>query len=1259
MVLYHLFTQHAPYLEKDLDSLRKKQIVAFPVRPKKLNSRISSGIDKLIQELTHKDPQVRPSSVEYAVAALRAEIDSTQVLVPRFRSVIVGRDSELASFRNLLHPILEDPGARFIGISGVSGIGKTGLMEQFESIVKVNGARAYVINHHSGSGILEPFTQLLHRVRGESEVPVDLLSHLMDWHQNGIKPKDFAQDFVQFLTQISHAKPIVLCVNDLQWMDEGSLMIYRTILNDEITPITVVGNYRTDELPGHWAELKAELSGRQVFTDFKLKGLNDEEVKGLITNLLGDGVSEGLYRKILSQCSGNPFYIYEYLRALQETKELAFRSGRWQWKSTPNGPAVPVSVVDSISSRLNAIGRQDRDILEYLSLLGRPIHTSWLAQVLESNVESLDERLAVLERLDMVSVSGSLIRPNVLLTHDWLGRVVRQSLTENRKRAIHHDWADLFEVEYQEENSPLLREALVRHLLGAGERLQVSRHIWEVIERLGQGHLYKDAADLAEWGFDSHAIRMRDGERVIQVAELFYLSGRLDKSLNLCQRVLSSQTKLTDQQLARLCSLQARSHLIKGQTRKTVMLSEKAISLLKSEPSRELLAEIQGDLLCALVHLRELRKAERVAEGALQTISTDETGLSRDKLGHALSHYYQIGGDLSQAIRWEVGSIRTALEKGNIVRSAGRIGNLALFFLETGRLARAEKLSRYSLGLGEDLDNKELVMYAKEKLCMYPRKLGRHQESTKVLNELSSTNQRENQNSYIQIEACIELAKNFNSQLFPEFALHRLGECQQMLEGNWVDSSFVDSTIALGWTWLLLGRPEEALTTISRLRPREIPRDRGRYLLLQTEAHLLRGHYGRAWQAACKADDAFPSYMTYYRSKVRLVQGRILLKRDGVEEAEKYIQEGLSIAKEEFYFPMMVEGWTLYAEYLSASGNPSRARTYCLRALQVAAKVERPALHVEVFRTLGGIEAKLGNREIAVRRYSQALQILKERLLHISPSHREAFTKQFILPIEADRDRILPEASKSVPRHFVQLRHLASLIRETRHHGELGKKALKIVRESLPSISANLLLKKPPSEGLAVVASVGRCGRTGKELVAQSWDGEQLVLPQSVSGVSGAEWDSLGIPLCCNGHLLGLLYVEGQGQGISEDELDFLSCVASILELQLANPSETRKVDADSGDSLMLDEARVIVGRHASMQELFAEIQSAASSDSTVLVVGESGTGKELVAQGIHELSDRQQERFLPVNCSALPPDLIESELFGHSRRSFTGAVEG
>ncbi|MEE8348670.1 MAG: sigma 54-interacting transcriptional regulator [Acidobacteriota bacterium] len=399
--------------------------------------------------------------------------------------------------------------------------------------------------------------------------------------------------------------------------------------------------------------------------------------------------------------------------------------------------------------------------------------------------------------------------------------------------------------------------------------------------------------------------------------------------------------------------------------------------------------------------------------------------------------------------------------------------------------------------------------------------------------------------------------------------------------------------------------------------------------------------------------------MPYYRSKVGLVQGEILLKRDRVQEAESYIQEGLSLAKDEFYFPMMVRGWMLYAKYLAAADRLSQARTYCLRALQVAKRVERPALHSEIFHTLGKIEASLGNREAAIQRYSQALQILKARLLHISPHYRQGFSKQFILPIEVDRDEILPTESRTVPRFCVQLRHLANLRGETVCEGEMGERTLEIVAEALPSIAANLLLRNTPSEELSLVASIGRCRRTGKELVAQSWKGERLFLSRNASAVDWDERNSLGIPLCDNGHLLGLLYVEDKGQGISEEQLDFLSCVASILELQLIHRFEERDISVDFGDSLRVDEQRVIVGKHAVMQKLFAEIKSAASSNSTVLIAGESGTGKELVAQGIHSLSDRRRERFLPINCSALPPDLIESELFGHSRGSFTGAVEG
>lgn len=83
-----------------------------------------------------------------------------------------------------------------------------------------------------------------------------------------------------------------------------------------------------------------------------------------------------------------------------------------------------------------------------------------------------------------------------------------------------------------------------------------------------------------------------------------------------------------------------------------------------------------------------------------------------------------------------------------------------------------------------------------------------------------------------------------------------------------------------------------------------------------------------------------------------------------------------------------------------------------------------------------------------------------------------------------------------------------------------------------------------------------------------------------------------------------------------------------------------------------------IVGRSKPIKEIFALISQVAKSDSTVLIFGESGTGKELVARAIHNLSKRKEKLFVPVNCAAIPENLLESELFGHERGAFTGAFD-
>jgi two-component system response regulator AtoC len=94
---------------------------------------------------------------------------------------------------------------------------------------------------------------------------------------------------------------------------------------------------------------------------------------------------------------------------------------------------------------------------------------------------------------------------------------------------------------------------------------------------------------------------------------------------------------------------------------------------------------------------------------------------------------------------------------------------------------------------------------------------------------------------------------------------------------------------------------------------------------------------------------------------------------------------------------------------------------------------------------------------------------------------------------------------------------------------------------------------------------------------------------------------------------------------------------------------------AERSDTAALD--RVLVGSHPTIVKLRALVERVAPTDATVLITGESGTGKEVVAQAIHARSRRHLRAFVPVNCAAIPHDLLESEMFGHERGAFTGAA--
>jgi len=98
--------------------------------------------------------------------------------------------------------------------------------------------------------------------------------------------------------------------------------------------------------------------------------------------------------------------------------------------------------------------------------------------------------------------------------------------------------------------------------------------------------------------------------------------------------------------------------------------------------------------------------------------------------------------------------------------------------------------------------------------------------------------------------------------------------------------------------------------------------------------------------------------------------------------------------------------------------------------------------------------------------------------------------------------------------------------------------------------------------------------------------------------------------------------------------------------------------DFDLGEQSIPDESFCeMVGNSAPLQELLREVRTVAATNATVLLLGETGTGKELVARAVHHLSTRADSKFVSVNCTAIPTELLESELFGHEKGAFTGAV--
>lgn len=312
--------------------------------------------------------------------------------------------------------------------------------------------------------------------------------------------------------------------------------------------------------------------------------------------------------------------------------------------------------------------------------------------------------------------------------------------------------------------------------------------------------------------------------------------------------------------------------------------------------------------------------------------------------------------------------------------------------------------------------------------------------------------------------------------------------------------------------------------------------------------------------------------------------------------------------------------------------------------------------------------------------------VLKQRLSRLVPAVHRAVEE---VEERHKRKRAEEALQQSQERRRIRLEITNAIITH------LERKALfdaltQALRPVLPFDRASLSLHDPVRDVLKVyalteTASAGGLVSVGTEFprqgshLADVLDQQRLLIRQDLAKESRIGLEDhllqegirsyIAAPLVAKGRVIGTLNVGSRAPDrYSREQAEFLQEIATQVALAVENMLAYEEIAAlkarlEEENIYLQEEIKAnynfaeIIGESPALQKVLQVVERVAQTDATVLLLGETGTGKELIARAIHHLSPRHQRPLVSVNCAALPANLIESELFGHEKGAFTGAL--
>ena len=1239
-----------------------------------------------------------PASADWRTANRR------DILAPGF----VGRQELLDELKGLFaHASKGKPGVVFI--TGERGVGKSRLLAEFKFIAQLAGARVLAFEPVALGARSQSLVELLVSTLKTGAEPEQVIDFDL-FEQSKFR---LFEALVQRLKAVSESHvlthSLVVLVDDFELFDPLSLefLRYLTLSLEKERILVVVSGLKEER----FLELVSELSNQERCRHFEVGVLTRENVRELVISVVGEieGIEE-LVNWLVEFGGGNPLTTMELIYAMVEQGVLCRDGLNWRLSiESLSVFSIPKNVVELVRRRVAALSPEDLVLLEVGALFAGPFTIEFLRAVLNYHDRLLFQAVNRLKAAGLLrpfyqrdNETGQ-VRPGLVLASKILETVVSERIPPERRRRLHRQIALTMELLSAGERKRRVFD-IAHQWIQSGDREQGYRYAVKAGEQARDWLLFDEARLFYESALQLAPDYVTAQERlqlIERVGELREATGRYAEAIDIYRQGLSTvvaypipgQDKLIIARFLRRLGLVS---LKLGDSREALALFNQALAFTQDADTIEsarLLADLgwvhcsAGNLELAEDYLtRAMKKAEKLrrdypreanrlvgivlyyfaflqvvrrdyilalqlAENSIDVFRSIDDQFMISIVSQFLASLWLRRGETGRAKKCFEEAIRTQRQSGDVYYLLNSYHGLGLICYEQGVWEQAEEYFLSALQLAEKMGNSvdafnlHLLL---GNLYFERGDWGRARE---------------------HYERCLKIDERYREQIAPESritlwnnighfyslsgdfsaAAQYLSKAQELVASR--RNPELKFFLAINQAKLELSaeRYERAKwylgQAVKALRDCRDFKKAGILWSVIGEYRLATGAqvYFEAQRAVAILENQ-PESIEYAQA-LRLL-ARSLRATAKIEQALKHFQKSIEIlrrlgAKYELARTLLASAELFVGEglpVLSAVRGVAGEQYEWVRAnLQEALSIFKLlGLQIEVERTertierleqrYGIIHLKSREREQYLRVFYQLSELMNNGI------ERDDFLEQvleMVLSITRaergiiflfQRERLLPVAVRGVEEETVK-------DAETFSHTVLRK----VRRRHEPLISTDALIDPRFNTASSVILNKIR--------------------------------SLLCVPLIWEDRVIGSIYLDSRVTThlFTEEDRNLLQSVGHLISATIERSKVFQRWQEErtlSVDDLPIDPATgLFLGRSRVMREVLSLVDKIAPTDCTVLITGETGTGKGVVARLIHQRSGRKDNKFVPVNCGTLPETLFESELFGHVRGAFTGAV--